>query len=94
LLGGCDREAAPSDLDEATAFKFVLEQLALGLCALKDGIGVAERIGKRRVSKVVKAGWGYGRNVVTLIGADIAPPAVETVVLGIGVALMATMCDT
>ena len=63
LLGGCDREVVACDLDEAPAFKFVLEQFALGLGALQDGVGMAERVGKRWVGKVVKAGWGYDRNV-------------------------------
>jgi hypothetical protein len=60
LLGGRDRELATSDLDEAPAFKFVLEQLALGLCTFQDGVG------QRRVSKVVKAGWGYDREIRSL----------------------------
>lgn len=52
--------------DEAAALKFFLEQLALGLGAFQDGVGMAEGIGKRRVCEVVKAGWGYGRDVVSL----------------------------
>jgi hypothetical protein len=57
---------ATSDLDEAPALKLVLEQFALGLGALQDGVGMAERVGKRWVSKVVKAGWGYDRDVGSL----------------------------
>jgi hypothetical protein len=41
-------------------------RLALGLGALQDGVGMAERVGKRWVGKVVKAGWGYDRNVGSL----------------------------
>jgi len=66
LLGGCDREVAACDFDESSALKLILEQLALGLGALQDGIGVAERIGKRRISEVVKAGRGYGRDIRSL----------------------------
>ena len=64
LLGGCDRELAAGDLDEAPALKLVLEQFAFGLCPFQEGIGMAERIGKRWISKVVKAGWGYGRKLL------------------------------
>jgi hypothetical protein len=46
-----------SNLDQASALKFVLELLALGLCTLQQGVGMAERVGKRRIWKVVKAGW-------------------------------------
>jgi hypothetical protein len=66
LIGGRDSELAASNIDEAPALKFVLKQFALGLCTFQDGIGMAERVGKRRVSKVVKAGWGYDRNVRSL----------------------------
>ena len=66
LLGGCDGELTASDFDEPPALKFVLEQFALGLGALQDGVGMAERVGNRWVGKVVKAGWGYDRNVGSL----------------------------
>jgi len=66
LLGRCEREMVASDFDEAPPLKFVLEQPAIGFCAFEDGVGVAERVGQRRVSEVVKAGWGYGRDVVSL----------------------------
>jgi hypothetical protein len=66
LLGGCDCELAAGDLDEAPALKFVLEQLAVGLCAFQKGVGMAERVGKCWVSKVVEAGWGYDRDVGSL----------------------------
>jgi hypothetical protein len=66
LLGCCDGELAAGDFEETPALKFVLEQLALGLGAFQDGIRVTERIRKGRVSKVVKAAWGYGRDVVSL----------------------------
>ena len=66
LLSGRDRELAASDLDEASVFELVLEQFALGLGALQDGVGMAERVGNRWVGKVVKAGWGYDRNVGSL----------------------------
>jgi hypothetical protein len=66
LLGGGDRELAAHDLNQATAFKLVLEQFALDLCAFQDGIGMAESVGKRWVSKVMKAGRRCGRNVVSL----------------------------
>jgi hypothetical protein len=57
---------AARDLDEAPAFKFVLEQFAIRISTFQDSVGMAERIGKLRVSKVVKAGWGYGRKVGSL----------------------------
>jgi hypothetical protein len=66
LLGRRDGELATGDLNEASALKFVLEQFALDLCAFQDGVGMAERIGKRGVGKVVKARWGYDRDVGSL----------------------------
>jgi hypothetical protein len=60
------RKTAAGDLDEPSALKFVLEQLALGLRALQYGVGVAERVGKSRIGNVVKPGWRYGRDVVSL----------------------------
>jgi hypothetical protein len=66
LLCSDNRESAASDFDEPSALKFVLEQFALGLCALQDGVGMAKRVGERRIGKVVKAGWGYGRDVGSL----------------------------
>jgi hypothetical protein len=66
LLGSCNGEMTASDLDEASALKFVLEQLALGLCTFQESVGMAERVRKRWVSKVVKAGRGYDRDVGSL----------------------------
>ena len=66
LFGSCDRELAASDFDEAAAFKFFLEQLALGLCTFQEGVGLAERVGKRWVSKVVEAGLGYDKDIGSL----------------------------
>jgi hypothetical protein len=66
LLGGGDREVIAGDLDEAPALKFVLEQLALGLCTFQEGVGMAQRVGQSWIGKVVKAGWGYDRNVGSL----------------------------
>ena len=66
LIGGCDHELVARNLNEAPALKFVLEQFALGLCAFQDGVGMAERVGQCFVTEVVKAGWGYDRDVVSL----------------------------
>ena len=74
LLRGSNRELAASNFDEAPALKFFLEQLTLGLGALLDGVGMSERVGKCRVSKVVKAGWGYGREFISL-GHGVTPLA-------------------
>ena len=45
-------------LKQSTPLDFVLECLALGLGALQGGVGMAERIGKRRVREIVEAGCG------------------------------------
>ena len=45
LIGGGDHELVASNLDEAPALKFVLEQFALGLCAFQDSVGMAECVG-------------------------------------------------
>ena len=66
LIGGCDHELVARNLNEAPALKFVLEQFALGLCAFQDGVGVTERVSKRFVGEIVKAGGGYGREAVSL----------------------------
>jgi hypothetical protein len=63
LLGGRDGELVASDLDEAAALKFILEQLALRLRSFQNGVGMTERVCKCRIRKVVKAGGGYDRNV-------------------------------
>jgi hypothetical protein len=45
-------------LKQSAPLDFVLERLALGLSALQHRVGVAERIGKRGVRKIVEAGCG------------------------------------
>ena len=64
LLCGGDREVVSGGLNETPTLKFVLERFALCYGALQDRVGVAECVGQRRISKVVKA--GCGRNIGSL----------------------------
>jgi hypothetical protein len=50
----CSGAVVARDLDKAAALELVLEQFALGLGALQDGVGMAERIGERLVGKVME----------------------------------------
>jgi hypothetical protein len=58
LLGGGDGEVLAGAFSEVAALELVLEELAFGLGALENGVGLAEHVGKGFIGEIVKTGCG------------------------------------
>ena len=56
LLRCRDGKTGAGEFGQAAALHFVFERFALAFGALQTGVGIAERIGKRFIGKIVRSG--------------------------------------